>query len=83
METTTGIIIPVIAKVLTNILDSTFFESLPLPLLQLTGGFLLGVFSESMFELEPDIFMALVIASYILRIGRKDATGEWNGLLCG
>jgi F0F1-type ATP synthase assembly protein I len=47
MEATTVIIILVVAMVLTNILDS-IFESLPLPLIQLTVGFLLGLLSESM-----------------------------------
>ncbi|MDR2354630.1 MAG: sodium:proton antiporter [Clostridiales Family XIII bacterium] len=66
MEATTVIIILVIAIVLTNLLDS-IFESLPLPLIQLAVGFFLGLFSENMLELEPEIFMALVIAPLLFR----------------
>ncbi|MDR2295237.1 MAG: sodium:proton antiporter [Clostridiales Family XIII bacterium] len=66
MEATTVIITLVIAMVFTNLLDS-IFESVPLPLLQLAVGFILGVFSENLPELEPEIFMALVIAPLLFR----------------
>jgi CPA1 family monovalent cation:H+ antiporter len=78
MEATTVIIILVIAMVLTNILDS-IFESLPLPLIQLGVGFLLGIFAESMLELEPQIFMALVIAPLLFRESEEaDLLSLWQ-----
>jgi CPA1 family monovalent cation:H+ antiporter len=78
MEATTVIIILVIAMVLTNILDS-IFESMPLPLIQLAVGFLLGVFAESMLELEPQIFMALVIAPLLFRESEEaDLLSLWQ-----
>jgi CPA1 family monovalent cation:H+ antiporter len=78
MEATTVIIILVIAMVLTNILDS-FFESLPLPLIQLAVGFFLGLFSENMLELEPEIFMALVIAPLLFRESEEaDLLSLWR-----
>jgi CPA1 family monovalent cation:H+ antiporter len=78
MEATTIIIILVIAMVLTNILDS-IFESLPLPLIQLAVGILLGLLSESMLELEPEIFMALVIAPLLFRESEEaDLLSLWR-----
>ncbi|MDR2088138.1 MAG: sodium:proton antiporter [Clostridiales Family XIII bacterium] len=78
MEATTVIIILVIAMVLTNILDS-IFERLPLPLIQLAVGFLLGLFTENMPELEPEIFMALVIAPLLFRESEEaDLLSLWR-----
>jgi CPA1 family monovalent cation:H+ antiporter len=78
MEATTVIIILVIAMVLTNLLDS-IFESLPLPLIQLAVGFSLGLFSENMPELEPEIFMALVIAPLLFRESEEaDLLSLWR-----
>jgi CPA1 family monovalent cation:H+ antiporter len=68
----------VIAMVLTNILDS-IFESLPLPLIQLSVGILLGLFSENMLELEPEIFMALVISPLLFRESEEaDLLSLWQ-----
>ncbi|MDR1574208.1 MAG: sodium:proton antiporter, partial [Clostridiales Family XIII bacterium] len=78
MEATTVIIILVIAMVLTNILDS-MFDSLPLPLIQLAVGFLLGLLSESMLNLNPEIFMALVIAPLLFRESEEaDLSSLWR-----
>jgi CPA1 family monovalent cation:H+ antiporter len=78
MEATTVIIILVIAMVLTNILDS-IFESLPLPLIQLAVGALLGIFSEGMLELEPEMFLALVIAPLLFRESEEaDLLSLWK-----
>ncbi|MDR1246597.1 MAG: sodium:proton antiporter [Clostridiales Family XIII bacterium] len=78
METTTVIIVLVVAMVLTNILDS-IFASLPLPLIQLAVGVLLGLFSESMLDLEPEIFLALVIAPLLFRESEEaDLLSLWK-----
>ncbi|MDR2133010.1 MAG: sodium:proton antiporter [Clostridiales Family XIII bacterium] len=79
MEATTVIIILVIAMVLTNIMDS-IFESLPLPLIQLAVGFFLGLFAEkNMPELEPEMFMALVIAPLLFRESEEaDLLSLWR-----
>jgi CPA1 family monovalent cation:H+ antiporter len=78
METTTVIVVLIAATVLTNILDG-IFESLPLPLIQLAVGFIIGFFSENMLELEPEIFMALVIAPLLFRESEEaDLLSLWR-----
>ncbi|MDR1571585.1 MAG: sodium:proton antiporter [Clostridiales Family XIII bacterium] len=67
MEATNVVLALLFAMVFTNVLDS-IFESLPLPLIQLAVGCALGLTAlESTLELEPEIFMAIVIAPLLFR----------------
>ncbi|MDR3295083.1 MAG: sodium:proton antiporter [Clostridiales Family XIII bacterium] len=79
MDTATIIITLAFAVVLTNVLDS-MFESLPLPLIQLAVGCLLGLTAlETTLELEPELFMALVIAPLLFRESEEaDLASLWK-----
>jgi CPA1 family monovalent cation:H+ antiporter len=59
------------AMILSNIINR-FFPRLPLPLIQLIFGFFLGYFgSEHVLRLNPEIFLAVVIAPLLFREGEE------------
>ncbi|MDR1136449.1 MAG: sodium:proton antiporter [Clostridiales Family XIII bacterium] len=79
MEQINIIIVLILTMVLTNILDSAF-DSLPMPLIQIGAGVLLGmtVIGNS-FRMEPEVLMALVIAPLLFRESEEaDLMSLWR-----